>query len=172
METKEFVEKFIIPHETEYNKDGTVKVETDPDDPGNIGGGTKYGIDSRSHPGIDVADLTLDGAISIYLSEYAASFSSKLSYPLNFAFFDTEVNAGATRAAKCIQEGARVEADGVLGKVSKGTIAQWDPEKLACRMLEARDDFYRRLGAKPPRDKFLQGWLNRTMDLRQFLKLI
>ena len=39
----------------------------DPDDPG---GETKYGIAQRDHPGVDIAELTMDGAVVILRTEY------------------------------------------------------------------------------------------------------
>ena len=48
----EFID-VLLAFETEYNPDGTVRVERDPAD---AGGTTKFGIDQRSHPRIRVAD--------------------------------------------------------------------------------------------------------------------
>jgi len=174
MEIKDFVLGFIIPHETEYNPGGSVKVERSPSDHGNANGGcTKYGIDSASHPHIDVADLTLDGAVSIYLAEFSVSFAQNLLYPAQYAFFDIEVNSGPGRAAKCAQEAAGVTADGVLGPISKAAIkAQRDQNNFTNKMLDSRIAFYRRLVDRDPtQQEYLEGWLNRTADLRQFLKL-
>lgn len=47
---------FVLAHENEYNKDGTVRTEHDPSDPG---GTTKFGIDQASHPGLNIDGLFL-----------------------------------------------------------------------------------------------------------------
>jgi hypothetical protein len=122
--------------------------DNDPDDPG---GETKYGIDHRSHPGVDIKKLTREGAATIYWSEYWLRFRcEELPVPLGEAFFNACVNCGAKRA--------------------KILLAEADCD--AARFLAAQEAFYRRLvTAKPALRKFLHGWLNRTADLKRYLGL-
>lgn len=119
--------------------------DNDPDDPG---GETKYGIDKRSHPNVDIRNLTRAGAIEIYWSEYWLRHGcDSLSAPLGEVFFNCCVNCGATRARK------------ILG--SSGDAAAF---------LDNQEAWYRRLAeARPVLAKFLRGWLNRTDDLRRSL---
>ena len=43
-------------------------------DPGDPGGATKFGISARAHPGVDIATLTRDAAVSIYWREWWLPF--------------------------------------------------------------------------------------------------
>src|SRR6266436_4597543 len=52
--------------------------ENDPDDPG---GATKFGIDQRSHPNVDIRNLTESQALDIYWSEWIRDGCDKLSSP-------------------------------------------------------------------------------------------
>jgi hypothetical protein len=117
-------------------------LENDPDDGGGL---TRYGIDQRSHPGVDIRNMSEGQARAIYAKEWAASAASSLPADLGFVYFDTEVNCGAGAA--------RVFAQG----------------KVDCTTyLQRRDSNYRQLCEDHPRlNKFLHGWLNRTADLRR-----
>lgn len=143
---------FILDHETEYKKghwgdDNFVRVENDPDDPG---GTTKYGIDKRSHPRIDIENLTKEDAINIYFEEWTEAEIQNNPYPLGEIYFNAVVNCGIGRAKKLMIESKR-DAD---------------------KFLKAQADFYKRLAAaKPSSQKYLRGWLNRVEDLRKYVDL-
>lgn len=116
--------------------------EDDRDDPG---GATKFGIDQRSHPTVDIRKLTEDEAFYIYAREWEAAGCDNMPSPKAEVFFDTAVNLGLGRAR---------DFDA--------------PEATAHWMLEQRDGFYRSLAERRPvMRKFLRGWLNRTADLRR-----
>lgn len=120
--------------------------ECDPDDPG---GATKYGIDARSHPGVDIAALTEDQARAIYEKELRSSEAALFDGQLRWIVFDTEINCG--------RWAARVFAEG-------------NPDCAA--YLNRRDRYYRRLCERRPKmKKFLHGWLNRTQALRRLYKI-
>ncbi|MGO9020046.1 MAG: glycosyl hydrolase 108 family protein [Syntrophobacteraceae bacterium] len=48
------------------NWEGTTYTET----PGDAGGGTKFGISSKSYPNVDIKDLTRDQAVGIYYHDF------------------------------------------------------------------------------------------------------
>lgn len=133
---------FILKWETEYGKNGQVLTEHDPDDPG---GTTKYGIDARAHPKVDIENLTKEQAISIYQDEWNQENVEGRPFPLGEVYFNACVNCGQGRADK-------------LMALAQGS---------ASKFLDAQEDFYRRLN-KP---KYIKGWLNRTQDLRKFCKI-
>ena len=137
---------FIFKWENEYNKDGTVRTEHDPDDPG---GTTKYGIDQRSHPHVDIENLTEDQAKAIYFNEWDKEGCEAMPPNLGEVYFNACVNTGVGRAQKLL-----ATADG-------------DPAEF----LRAQTAFYENLAQNPRRAKYLRGWLNRVNDLREFLKL-
>jgi len=121
------------------------KYENDPDDPG---GSTKFGIDQRSHPNVNIKALTEQQAISIYWSEYWNNNGcDRMPFPLGEVFFDICVNNGRGRADQ-------------LMSISKD----------ASELLDNRDAFYRRLADNRPKSrKYLRGWLNRDESLRKHL---
>ena len=127
-----------------FKVEGT-QFENDPADPG---GATRFGIDSRSHPDVDIRNLTADQARAIYWSDYwQKNNCESLSYPLGECFFDICVNNGRARADKLMR---------ISGNASA--------------LLRNRDDFYRRLAAaNPAMNRFLKGWLNRDNELRKRL---
>src|SRR6266576_4627956 len=132
---------FIIEWETEYYSDGRVRVAHDPDDPG---GTTKYGIDPRSHPGVDIENLTYEGASEIYSNEWDASGAEAMKPGLGEAYFNSVVNAGKGRAD-------------ILYARSDLTWQDY---------LQKAADFYRGLAEEHPRfQKYLKGWLNRVHAL-------
>src|SRR6266487_3977119 len=90
---------FIIEWETEYNKDGSVRTEHDPDD---TGGTTRFGIDQRSHPGLDIDNLTLGDAKEIYFDEWTKEKIEGFPANLGEVYFNACVNAGKSRADKLL----------------------------------------------------------------------
>jgi len=139
-----FFKNKVIPFLWEH--EGTT-YEDDPDDPGNAGSkyrGTKYGIDARSHPNVDIKNLTSDEATQIYWSEWIKDGCEHLPQPLDWLFFDAAVNCGIGRAQQFLTASAR------------------DPQKFQ----KERIDFYNRLADQKPRlSKFLKGWIARVNDL-------
>ena len=70
----------------------------DPDDPG---GETNFGIAKRSHPDVDIANLTKGGAKEIYKEHYwDKNKVESLSEDLRHIYFDMCVNQGRGRAVK------------------------------------------------------------------------
>jgi len=139
--------------------------ENDPRDPG---GATKFGVDQRSHPGVDIRSLTRKGAEAIYLTEYAASAASKLPEPVNFVYFDWAVNAGESAAARGLQKALGFSrADGIVGPrtmaAANEMLASGQIGKLVQKISAARDLFYMNLAyASPSKHVFLKGWQRRA----------
>ena len=137
---------FIFKWECVRDRDGNVISENDPDDPGGL---TKFGIDQRSHPKVDIRNLSEEDAMEIYHAQYWIKNACD-SYPakLGECYFNACVNCGAGRAKKFLDESG----------------GNWRA------FLSEQDDFYRRLAAaRPPLKKYLKGWRNRTSDLRKWL---
>ena len=73
----------------------------DPNDPG---GETNYGIAKRSHPDVDIKNLTKEGAKEIYKEVYwDKNKVESLPEELWHIYFDMCVNQGKSRAVKIIQ---------------------------------------------------------------------
>jgi lysozyme family protein len=142
--------------------------ENDPDDPG---GETKYGIDKRSHPAVEIRSLTREGAKAIYESQYwRAVCADDLPYPVGEVVADIAVNNGKARAARWLQEATGVPVDGIIGGRTIGAARTSNALALALTLLNRRDVFYHSI-ARGSLAKFLNGWLNRNRDLmRVFVK--
>jgi lysozyme family protein len=135
-----FFRNRVIPFLWEW--EGT-KYENDPDDPG---GATKYGIDQRSHPKVNIANLTEGEAISIYWNEWIKDGCEYLSIPIDWVFFDTAVNLGIERANEFLKQSNK------------------DPNKF----LDLRIQKYESIGRNNPRlSKFVKGWKARAEALRK-----
>lgn len=113
------------------------KFSDDERDPGNWTGGavgkgelrgTMYGISAASYPTLDIKNITLSKAKSIYLSDYWDKISGDLlPAPVAVALFKEAVNLGVHGAIKAMQRAIKVDADGVLGQVSTGRIVSHPP---------------------------------------------
>ena len=137
----------------------------DPDDPG---GETNFGIAKRSHPDVDIANLTKDGAKEIYKEHYwDRNKVESLPEELRHIFFDMCVNQGRGRAVKILQraanaKGAELKVDGGLGPK---TIAAMDGVELK-RVRAYRVKYYADLVTrKPDLEKFYFGWFKRALEV-------
>jgi lysozyme family protein len=130
------------------------------------GGETKFGIDKRSHPEIDIAALTKEKALEIYWQEFQ-TIPSALVHPVKWVFFDTQINCGKTQAIKLLQRALFVRPDGDIGEKTAEALSSEDKNTIAFNMIDQREAFYKRLAyIKPDLEVYLQGWLNRCADLR------
>ena len=137
----------------------------DPKDPG---GETNFGIAKRSHPDVDIKNLTKDGAKEIYKEVYwDKNKVESLSEDLRHIYFDMCVNQGRGRAVKILQKaanakGANLKVDGGMGPM---TIAAMDGVELD-RVRAYRIKYYADLVTrKPDLEKFYFGWFRRGLEV-------
>jgi lysozyme family protein len=159
---------FVLQRETEHNTDGSVKVEHDSSDPG---GTTKYGIDQRSHAHVDVAHLSEEQAKTIYRVEKWNKFRcGEMKAPWDLAAFDSSVNPGEGWMPVHLQRAVGVKEDGWIGPKTIDAVNAAPDQKLI-EFLRARCAYYRNrpetIDGKPFRDRYLKGWLNRTILLAE-----
>lgn len=89
------------------------------DDKNDTGGLTKYGISKAAFPNVDIANLTVDGAKALYLTNYwQAAKCDKLVWPLSALVFDAAVNQGVQPAIKMLQRICKVAQDGLIGDIT------------------------------------------------------
>lgn len=111
----------------------------DSDDPG---GETNFGISKRSHPSLDIAQLTEASAKELYRQEYwTTSNCQSRPWPWDLIMFDTAVNLGVHSAAILFQENQ-----------------DWRD------FLLSRVKYYVSIAART-HNKYLKGWMNRIVDL-------
>lgn len=129
----------------------------DPHDPG---GETAFGIDKRSHPGVDIKALTREDAIAIYRRVYwAATKADQLPAGLAILYFDACVNQGAGAAAHMLQLALGVTADGVVGPGTLAMAAKAGPPVLT-EYAALRGHRYAETANE---DRFGLGWMRRLM---------
>lgn len=120
--------------------------ENDPDDPG---GPTRWGIDHRSHPDVDIKNLTKDEATQIYFDSYwTPNRCETLPRGIGESHMDACVNCGSGRAKRFLA-------------AANGSPSEYNNQRSA---------FYKRLvEARPSSAKYLRGWENRVQDLRKWI---
>jgi lysozyme family protein len=120
--------EFVFEHECVYDSKHNVIVE---DVPGDSGGLTKHGIDHASHPDVDIANLTADGAKQIYYNSYwCPVYAEELGAPVGEFMFDTGVNKGIGYAVRVLQTVLGVSVDGRIGPVTLGAARCSDSQEL------------------------------------------
>jgi lysozyme family protein len=154
--------KFVLDAEGGYTND--------PVDPG---GETNYGIDKRSHPNVDIKNLTVEQAKEIYWNEYWLKFScDRFEKPVGEVYFDSCVNTGAKQSNKFLQRAVGTEADGIIGPKTVSKLVVENADMLANAIINQRQKFYENLAeSKPALKKFLKGWSNRNYNLRKYLSI-
>lgn len=139
----------------------------DPNDPG---GETKYGIAANRNPGVDVTNLNWDGARTIYFNSYwVKGHCHELPGPVAAIHFDGCVNNGYGAAAKFLQRAAGVDDDGSIGPGTLAAVNALDPISLCNSIADQREEYYKAIVANRPKmAMYLNGWMNRIIDMRQF----
>ena len=144
-----FVTSFI------FDWEGTT-FEDDPDDSGNKGDGvtpgnygTKYGLDAASHHGVNIKALNDQTALALHWSDWCKAGCDKMASPMAEAYYNCAMNMGLGEAKKFAAEA-----------------------KTASDFVDLQEAHYKAIAAANSLErKYLNGWLNRTKDLRRVLKL-
>ena len=163
---------FVLAHETEFTKGhygdyDFVRTENDSNDPGGV---TRLGVDQRSHPKVNVKNLSLGQALEIYKEDYwQPIYADKMSSALALCVFDAAVNVGKSRSIKWLQAALNLTADGVIGpKTLKALEDSYSSHQaLTTKLLNRREYYYRSEVRASLRQHYLKGWLARTSDLRK-----
>ena len=164
-EEKEEMSKFdeiievVLEHEGGY--------VNDPKDPG---GETNYGIAKRSHPDVDIKNLTKEGAKEIYKEVYwDKNKVESLPEELWHIYFDMCVNQGKSRAVKIIQravngKGGSLTVDGGMGPMTIAAIGKSRVELDRVRAYRVK--YYSDLVTKKPDlERFYFGWFKRALEV-------
>jgi lysozyme family protein len=131
-----------------------------PDDPG---GATKYGIEQRDMPDVNIRDITPDQAVQYYSEHYWKPLYSQITSQLVAnKLFDAGVNIGVGTAVKLLQRALQINEDGVFGPntLSATNIAG---DGLLLMYKQVLTQHYQAIVAeKPTEAEFLAGWLHRA----------
>ena len=172
--------KFIISSETVYKKGhyGDLSYAISENVDGDDGGLTKFGIDFRSHPDVDIETLKYEQAVEIYRKDYwDKAKCENFAYPLSLVHLDGAVNTGLGQQTKFLQRVCGVDDDGAFGpktlKAALDLCEKEGVEEVCLKILNLRKNFYEDLAEKKPeKAKFLNGWLNRIDNLKEYIGLV
>ena len=137
----------------------------DPDDPG---GETNFGIAKRSHPDVDIANLTEEGAKEIYYQDYwMKNRVPQMPEDLKHIYFDMCVNQGKGRAVKIMQraanaKGAGLKVDGGMGPMTIAAMGGVELDRVRAYRVKYYADLVTR---KPDLEKFYFGWFRRALEV-------
>ena len=149
--------KVVLKHEGGY--------VNDPVDPG---GETNFGIAKRSHPDVDIKNLTEEGAKEIYYQDYwMKNRVPQLPDELKHIYFDMCINQGRGRAVKILQQaanakGANLKVDGGLGQKTIGALNGVELDRVRAYRIKYYADLVTR---KPDLEKFYFGWFRRGLEV-------
>ena len=161
----------------------TLKLEGGLSDNENDKGGlTKFGISQSSYPNLNVRDLTLEQAYTIYERDFY--IKNKIfeinSFAMRAFLFDTSVHSGPVAAVKILQSAYNhyrgkdiLAVDGVLGYGTISSInairSKDDVYDLFFSACIVRAMFLKGVSLNGNNKVFLSGWTNRLIKLRRLV---
>lgn len=151
------------------DNEGGGKLSLDPQDPGNWANGklkgTKYGVAAASHPQVDIANLTYEGAAEIAYSDYWVPAHCYDMYPaIALCVFDFAYNAGTHEAIKVLQRALGVTVDGWYGQQTHDALWRQDRQSVIKAFTAARDAAYEQMAGF---GRFGRGWEDRAARTEQ-----
>lgn len=165
-----FNEAFDFIYENEVPKNSKNGGYTN--DTNDSGGQTKHGISAKSHPGIDIKNLTKDGAKIIYKKEYwKPEYDKLINKNLAIRVFDMTVNSGAENAGITLQKAINecggtvetVKVDGDIGPITIKAANMCHNRWLLERFRVERSKYYADCVQRRPSDlDYLKGWIWRN----------
>ena len=168
--------EWLLPHEAVFQKGhyGDYNFVVAECVPGDGGGVTKFGVDQRSHPNVNIRALTFSQAVMIYLHSYWLPCRAE-SFPPGYGevMFDIRVNGG--NGPELLQAGLAAigqdvgAIDGVVGPKTKLAMVAAGKAGLKA-FLQQREARYNHLADNNHAfEDFREGWLNRNHDLAKFV---
>lgn len=153
------------------------------DNPNDHGGPTNFGVTQASWdyycsenglPSSFVGNITMADAANVYSWGYwGKGFCGQLPLKLGICHFDWCVNRGVAGAAKTLQAALGVSQDGDIGPITLGAAASCAVWPTVTKYLSFREQWYQQdVAANPSQQVFLDGWLNRIDNLRDYLQAI
>lgn len=142
--------------------------------PSDPGGETKFGISKRAYPYLDIKELTMDQAISIYKKDYwdRLHLDEIEGKDIPIKLFDISVNMGVKSALKILQNalnylGENLVVDGIIGSLTIKAANTWISRTSVDKaLLKAINGFqfmrYTDIITLVPSSKvFSRGWMKR-----------
>ncbi len=109
----------------------------------------KFGINKAHNEDVDVENLTPEKAMEVYKNKYWKAFGAdQLDPQMRLVAFDAYINGWDEKVLGKSLDDAVKDADG-------------DPRRL----LQTREEYYRKLAESPKHEKSLKGWLGRLTKI-------
>ena len=151
------------------------------DHPSDPGGATNKGITQRTYNSFrikkrlatkSVKFITDTEVHEIYEIMYWKPCKAEvMKLPSAVVQFDTAVLFGVGGAIKFLQEALGVTADGIFGTGTATALQANNNKQTANEIIDKRIAFHKkRVAEKPSQKVFLNGWVNRANQLRDFIK--
>ena len=136
-----------------------------------LGGETKFGIAKNANPDLDIKNLTLEQAMTVYFNRYWKPLGCESLDPMvAICVFDAGVNHGIGLGAKFLQRAVGAIADGQVGPATIAATKTFKPSEVCDIILKSREDLFRSIvSRKPEQSKFLKGWMSRIASIRAFI---
>lgn len=154
----------IFPQSDNFNKIISLILEIeggyvfDKNDPG---GETKYGISKKTFPELDIKNLTIDEAKTIYFKDFWIKIrADEFNGPLKYLIFDSAINQGRSGAVKILQKTLGATETGVIDDqlISKANRRSG----VHIQFTSYRIDKYRNSSNA---DLYFRGWAKRTLKV-------
>jgi lysozyme family protein len=134
--------------------------------------GTKYGISAMTYPTLDIENLTVDQAKTIYFEDWwmAYNYDRLQCEDVAIKTFDHSINMGAKNGHKLLQRACRscgqyTKDDGLIGPHTIMSANNCDSKQLISAMRSEAAGLYRLfIYAKKNNSRFKTGWMRRAYD--------
>ena len=109
--------------------------------------------------------------MEIYSERYwKPSQADAMILPLAIVHFDTAVLFGVSGAVQFLQEALGIAADGIFGPQTESELRAKNNKETALKIIEGRIAYHHsRVRQNSSQEVFLDGWVNRANDLREFI---
>lgn len=133
---------------------------------GDPGGETKFGISKRAYPRVSIPDLTLESAKEIYRRDYWDKLCLDSADPgLALVAFDAAVNNGVLQTTKWLQRALGVNADGIMGPITRGALEACMGDAAAEALVTLHAHRIHMMAELPTWKKFGRGWSKRLAQV-------
>ena len=134
------------------------------------GGLIKYGISQRAYPNLDIKNLTLAKAVSLYHRDYwRAMYCEQSAAGVDSMLLDGAVQHGAPAMTQLTQRLVNSKPDGRMGPKTLAAILERPVLSLIVLLSVNRGRKYARICANDIRQKpNLEGWYNRLAHVTEF----
>jgi lysozyme family protein len=135
------------------------------DDGSDPGGLTKFGISQRSYPHLNIHDLTIEDARTLYRKDYWNRCScDQLPAGVALVLFDAAVNQGAGASIRMLQSALNVREDGVIGWTTLSAVGAHATASIVGEIIARRSMAY---ALSPLVSKDGLGWFRRLAKVHQ-----